>query len=158
MQNLPDKKAQALNLALEAHAGQVDKAGKPYIHHLLGVARQGKSDDEFIVGVLHDFVEDGKEGSRESRLSLIRELFGDKISEAIDAISKKDDESRADYIARVVQNKLATTVKFYDLNNNAKMERLMLLDKETRDRLIRKYTEDRALLKQMASLKGSDVL
>lgn len=52
MQKLPDKKTQALNLALEAHAGQVDKAGKPYIHHLLDVARQGVNDEEFIVGVI----------------------------------------------------------------------------------------------------------
>ena len=141
-----DKKAQALNLALEAHAGKLDKAGKPYIHHLLAVARQGVNDDEFIVGVLHDFAEH----DRESRLFLVKSLFDEKISEALDAISKKANESRTDYLERVAGNKLAAAVKIYDMNDTAKAERLNLLDKETRNQLIKEYVEDRAMLKMLA--------
>lgn len=48
-----DKTAQVLNLPLEAYAGQLDKAGKPYIRHLLVVVRK-EVDDK---GVLHDFTE-----------------------------------------------------------------------------------------------------
>ena len=50
MQDLLDK---AIALAKIAHAGQVDKAGSPYIGHPLRVMNEGESESERIVGVLH---------------------------------------------------------------------------------------------------------
>lgn len=49
----------AIQIATEAHKGQLDKAGKDYIGHPLRVMEMGKTEDEKIVGVLHDVVEDG---------------------------------------------------------------------------------------------------
>jgi (p)ppGpp synthase/HD superfamily hydrolase len=37
----PNKFALALDLVMKEHKDQKDKAGNPYIFHLLGVARQG---------------------------------------------------------------------------------------------------------------------
>ena len=48
----------AIDIATKAHSGQVDKAGQPYITHPLRVMSMGATDDEKIVGVLHDVVED----------------------------------------------------------------------------------------------------
>ena len=48
----------AIRFALEAHAEQVDKAGMPYAGHIMRVMAAGKTNDEKIVGVLHDVVED----------------------------------------------------------------------------------------------------
>ena len=48
----------AIEIAVEAHKGQADKAGAPYIFHSLRVMLSLKTDDERIVGVLHDVVED----------------------------------------------------------------------------------------------------
>lgn len=48
----------AIKIATNAHEEQVDKAGKPYIDHPLRVMNMGVTDDEKIVGVLHDVVED----------------------------------------------------------------------------------------------------
>lgn len=48
----------AIQIAREAHAGQVDKAGKDYINHPLRVMEMGKNENEKIVGILHDVVED----------------------------------------------------------------------------------------------------
>lgn len=48
----------AIEIATKAHEGQVDKAGKPYIDHPLRVMNMGVTDDEKIIGVLHDVVED----------------------------------------------------------------------------------------------------
>ncbi|HUP50107.1 MAG TPA: GTP pyrophosphokinase, partial [Thermoanaerobaculia bacterium] len=48
----------AIMIAVQAHAGQVDKAGEPYILHPLRVMLKLTSDEERIVGVLHDVVED----------------------------------------------------------------------------------------------------
>lgn len=50
--------ATAISIATEAHAGQLDKYGAPYIAHVMRVMQLGKTDDERIVGVLHDVVED----------------------------------------------------------------------------------------------------
>jgi len=137
-----NKFALALSIALDAHRDQTDKAGQPYIFHLLGVAKQATTDDEFIVGLLHDFVEDGKSGVRADRLKVVKDAFGTVISAAIDAISKKPEESRQDYITRVAQNKLATAVKFHDLANNSNPQRLQLLTKSEQQVLLQKYKED----------------
>ena len=49
----------AIQIATEAHKGQLDKAGRDYIGHPLRVMEMGKTKEEKIVGVLHDVVEDG---------------------------------------------------------------------------------------------------
>ena len=48
----------AIALAAEAHAGQTDKAGAPYILHLLRVMQAQQSTEARMAGVLHDLVED----------------------------------------------------------------------------------------------------
>ena len=48
----------AIKIAVEAHTGQVDKGGNPYILHPLRVMLSLNSEQERIVGVLHDVVED----------------------------------------------------------------------------------------------------
>lgn len=48
----------AIEIATEAHKGQVDKSGKEYIGHPFRVMEMGKTEEEKIVGMLHDVVED----------------------------------------------------------------------------------------------------
>ncbi len=48
----------AIVIAVEAHAGQIDKAGSPYVLHPLRVMLNLRTTDERIVGVLHDVCED----------------------------------------------------------------------------------------------------
>lgn len=48
----------AINIAVNAHRGQRDKGGQPYILHPLRVMLAAQNDDERIVAVLHDVVED----------------------------------------------------------------------------------------------------
>ena len=48
----------ALKLAYAAHAGQVDKAGMPYIFHPYEVALQVQTEEEVCAALLHDVVED----------------------------------------------------------------------------------------------------
>ena len=44
----------AISLAVRTHQGQVDKAGQPYILHVLRVMFSVSSELEQIVAVLHD--------------------------------------------------------------------------------------------------------
>mgnify|MGYP003288846580 CR=1 FL=1 len=48
----------AIEIATEAHKGQLDKEGRDYIGHSLRVMEMGKTEEEKIVGVLHDVIED----------------------------------------------------------------------------------------------------
>ena len=48
----------AIAIAAEARAGQVDKAGAPYVLHPLRMMLTLSSNAERIVAVLHDVVED----------------------------------------------------------------------------------------------------
>lgn len=51
--------ALARTLATEAHAGQIDKAGQPYIGHVARVAAAVRGDDDAeVVAWLHDVAED----------------------------------------------------------------------------------------------------
>ncbi|MDF2572046.1 MAG: hypothetical protein K0R55_3650 [Sporomusa sp.] len=75
----------ALLLATKAHAGQVDKAGKPYLLHPIAVADMLKAEEEKIVALLHDVVED----TSLTLIDLRNEGFPDRIVEAVDAITKR---------------------------------------------------------------------
>ncbi|PZD75472.1 GTP pyrophosphokinase [Acaryochloris thomasi RCC1774] len=84
----------AINLAHQAHAGQVDKAGQPYISHPLRVMQQLSTTPDKIVGVLHDAVEDSELTLTELR----RAGFPDRIVAAIDAITKREAEAYETYL------------------------------------------------------------
>jgi len=49
----------AIEIAAEAHREQTYKAGAPYLLHPLRVMMSLETNDERIVGILHDVVEDG---------------------------------------------------------------------------------------------------
>lgn len=48
----------AIAIAAEAHAGQSDRGGAPYILHPLGVMLRMGNDTDWIVAVLHNVLED----------------------------------------------------------------------------------------------------
>ena len=46
----------AIEIAKQAHTDQVDKGGADYIGHPLRVMEMGRTEEEKIVGVLHDVI------------------------------------------------------------------------------------------------------
>lgn len=111
--------AAAEALATQRHAGQLDKAGNPYITHPERVAGRLKTPEERVVGWLHDTVEDTG-----LALSEIETRFGIETAAAVDAVSRRDDEGWQDYIERVKQNPVARKVKISDLIDNSNLSRL----------------------------------
>jgi len=132
----------AMKLCADAHEGQPDKAGNPYILHPLRVAAAGKNLNEVVLGLLHDVVED----TAYTLQDIEEQGFPEVIIQALDAISKRENETRENYLQRVAQNELATTVKYYDLDDNSNPDRLALLDKAQSQKLIQKYKEAREIL------------
>lgn len=126
----------ALEIAFKAHDGQFDKTGQPYILHPLRVMLRAETTAERIVALLHDVLEDCPEWTTE-RLS---GLFPQHYVAAIQALTRRDQESYADFIARVKTDRLAANVKLMDIADNLDPRRLDQLDEITRARLLEKYT------------------
>lgn len=110
----------AILIAQTAHAGQVDKAGQPYIEHPLAVMHQVESPDAKIVAVLHDVVED----SEITIAYLAEQGFSEDVIAAIAAITKQDGESYEEYLDRVMSNPLALRVKIADMTHNLDLSRI----------------------------------
>lgn len=125
----------AIQIATEAHKGQFDKAGKDYIGHPLRVMEMGKTEDEKIVGVLHDVVED----SSWTFEALEAEGFSKEVIDALRCVTKTSEkENYDDFIERVKRNPLAAAVKVNDLTDNMDIRRLPYLSDKDVKRL-RKY-------------------
>ncbi|MER7833572.1 HD domain-containing protein [Streptomyces sp. NPDC095602] len=133
-------------LARRAHAGQTDKAGRPYAEHLRAVAEgvraRGGSDEQIAAAWLHDAVEDGALSER--RLAELE--VPQSVKDMVLALTKRPGEDLADYTARVLAVPGALLVKEADLAHNADPDRLAVLDEPTRTRLTAKYARVRRLL------------
>ena len=127
--------AKAIEIALKAHEGQVDKSGMPYIGHVMRVMQAGRTIDEKIVGVLHDIVED----TPWTFEALQAEGFPEHIVDALRCVTKlHDDEPYEEFIQRVKSNPLAVAVKINDLTDNMDIRRLATITEADVQRL-RKY-------------------
>ncbi|ULB35904.1 MULTISPECIES: RelA/SpoT family protein [Proteiniphilum] len=78
----------AFNMAKEAHKGARRRSGEPYIMHPLAVARivsreMGLGSTSISASLLHDVVED-----TDYTVDDIRALFGDKIAQIVDGLTK----------------------------------------------------------------------
>lgn len=119
------KKGTALKtniLAKILHEGQT-YGDQPYLYHLRAVVSRvhelySKTSclaDLETIAWLHDSVEDNP------RLTLddLRLLgYTTQVIDAIDAMTKRDNETRAEYLQRVTLNQLATKVKIADARCN----------------------------------------
>jgi (p)ppGpp synthase/HD superfamily hydrolase len=151
--------AMVQELARRIHDGQVDKSGHPYHLHVERVAScvrsSGGSLDQQVAAYLHDAVEDLRLSREELELLDISEA-----SKAIViALTQRREASRQDYIKNVLDTPGALGVKLCDIADNLDPERLMCLDRSTRDRLIQKYRRDLNQIKQSkASVSACDAI
>ena len=137
----------AIEIDTEAHMGQMDKAGNEYIGHPLRVMGMGKTEEEKIVGVLHDVVED----TGWTFDALEAEGFSKEVLDALKCVTKKsENENYDDFIERVKKNPLAVAVKINDLTDNMDIRRLPYLSDKDVKRL-KKY------LKAYKKLTGEPV-
>lgn len=128
-------------LAIEAHAGQQDKAGRPYIEHVARVAGAIKDDPiAQATAWLHDVVEDCAEHA--SRVG----DFPAPIQRAVQLMSRNSAPDADTYYARIAADPVALKVKLADIADNADEARLTALDAATAERLRSKYRHALAAL------------
>ncbi|HHY67315.1 MAG TPA: HD domain-containing protein [Alicyclobacillus sp.] len=112
--------ALAFRIAEQAHAGQTDKGGRPYIEHPLAVADMVDGCKEKIVALLHDVCEDSGITPEDLRDA----GFDDDVIAAVRAITKMKGERYNTYLARVAANPIARAVKIADLRHNCDLSRI----------------------------------
>ena len=110
----------AIAIAVEAHRGQLDKAGKIYILHPMRIMLRGQDETQMITGILHDVVEDTPVTIEMLRL----EGFSEEVLAALECITKHIGEDYGHFIDRVLTNPLATQVKLYDIEDNMNRDRI----------------------------------
>jgi len=111
----------AIEIAVEAHEGQIDKGGSPYILHPLRVMMSVDGELEKIVAVLHDVVED----SNWTFEALLAEGFSIEVIEALKSVTKESEDEDYDlFIQRAMQNPIGRKVKIADLRDNLDVTRI----------------------------------
>ncbi len=134
----------AISIAAQAHDGQRDKAGAPYILHPLRVMMKMATEVEQITAVLHDVVEDTDWTMERLR----QEGFHGEILAALDCLTRQNGEEYEKFIARVKLNPLAIKVKIADLEDNLDVLRL----KEVTDADTKRLEKYKQALKMLSNL------
>lgn len=118
---MKDMLENAIIVAANAHKGQTDKGGQPYILHPIRVMFGCKSLEEKTVAMLHDALED----TPLTAADLTDAGFPSEVVEAVVCLTKEEGEEYDTYIERVCMNRLAALVKLADLSDNMDLKRLL---------------------------------
>ena len=111
-----------LHIATNAHHGQFDRGGNPYILHPLKVMHYLKTEDEELMCIAlgHDVIEDTDVTYADLREAGITE----RVIEGIRALTKQPGQTYEEYKAGVFANVDAMKVKMADLRHNTDIRRL----------------------------------
>lgn len=114
--------AKMLVIATNAHAGQFDKGGNPYILHPLKVMHYLKTTDEElqVMALGHDVIEDTDVTYKDLREAGMSE----RVIAGIAALTKVPGETYDEYKQKVFANLDAMKVKTADLRHNTDIRRL----------------------------------
>ncbi len=132
----------AIAIAAEAHAGQTDKAGEPYVLHPLRVMLDLDGADDQIAGVLHDVVED----SEWTLEALRKEGFSETILMAVDSVTRRGDETYEAFVRRAAQNEIGRRVKLADLTDNMDLSRIKTPGPKDHERMERYRKAEQVLV------------
>lgn len=132
----------AIKFAVEKHAGQLDKAGLPYILHPLAVMNSMETIEEMIVGVLHDVLEDTDATTDDLRRIGLNEFE----IEGVMAVTRQDGEVYiSEFIPRAKAHPLGRAVKIKDVHHN--LSRISNLPPEERG-IEKRYHKALAILEE----------
>ena len=136
----------ALRIAYEAHQGQVDKAGLPYIFHPFHLAEQMTDEICTWVALLHDVAED-----TDVSLDELAREFPPEVMASLRKLTHQPGVVYADYIIGLRDDQVARKVKMADIRHNSDMSRFAggkPISSKDRSRLAEKYKMALALLSE----------
>ena len=133
----------AMQIAYDAHHGQTDKAGVPYVFHPLHLAEAMEDEICCCAALLHDVVEDTA-----VTLEDLAAVFPPEVVEAVALLTHEEGTDYFDYVRRIRSNPIALKVKLADLAHNSDATRFAGVSvPEDRIGYFRdKYTKAKAIL------------
>src|SRR5690348_12828064 len=112
----------AIEIATDAHAGQTDKAGSPYIDHPMRVMAAVEGEEAKIVAVLHDVIEDCNPPWSAEKIRA--EGFSDTVMAGLAAVTKREGEDYNSFVLRACADPNGRKVKVADLTDNMDLNRI----------------------------------
>ena len=104
----------AVKIAYDAHLGQLDYNGVPYIFHPYHLAEQMDDEISCTVALLHDVVEDTS-----ITLDDLEQMFPKQVVEIIMLLTHDEKVDYFEYIRKIKTNAIATKVKLADIKHNS---------------------------------------
>lgn len=125
----------AIHIATNAHHGQFDRGGQPYILHPFAVMTLLETPDEELrcVALLHDVIEDADvtyQDLEDSGMSY-------RVIDAVRALTKQRGQTYNEYKDEVFKNPDAMRVKAADLTHNSDVRRLKGVSEKDVQRMVR---------------------
>ena len=134
----------AMRIAYDAHHGQVDQGGDPYIFHPLHLAEQMKDEFSVCVALLHDVVEDTS-----ATIKDLESEFPKEVTDAVRLLTHDEGVSYLEYVKGIKDNPIAKAVKLADLEHNSDETRLAgckQVSEEKKAKWRDKYAKAKAIL------------
>lgn len=104
----------AMRIAYDAHAGQLDYNGVPYIFHPYHLAEQMDDEISCTVSLLHDVVED-----THVTLEEIQKEFPKEVVDAVGLLTHDPRTDYFEYVKAIRHNPIARRVKLADIEHNS---------------------------------------
>ena len=122
----------AMKLAYQAHHGQTDKGGMPYIFHPYHLAEQMADEYTTCVALLHDVVED-------TNISLddLKSIFPKEVTNAVALMTHDSNVPYLEYVRNIAANPIAKAVKLADIHHNSDSTRMP----EASNAVLARYSE-----------------
>ena len=104
----------AMKMAYDAHLGQLDYNGVPYIFHPYHIAEQMDDEISCTAALLHDVIEDTN-----LTLTDLEGIFPAQVIEIVRLLTHDENTDYFDYIRKIKTNPIAKKVKLEDLPHNS---------------------------------------
>lgn len=107
-----------MQIAYNAHHGQLDYNGIPYIFHPIHLAEAMDDEISCCCALLHDVVED-----TEITMKDLARFFPKEVIEILTLLTHDEDVSYFDYVRAIKANPIAKKIKLADIAHNADQTR-----------------------------------
>lgn len=109
----------AMKIAYDAHHGQIDKSGQPYIFHPYHLAEQMNDEITVCVALLHDVMED-----TDITYETLAKEFPQEVMDALLLLTHKSGTDYFEYVRAIKENPYAKAVKLADIAHNSDQTRM----------------------------------
>ena len=113
----------AMKIAYDAHEGQLDYNGVPYIFHSYHLAEQMDDEISCTAALLHDVVEDTSLTFED-----LAKTFPEEVMEVVTLLTHDENDNYFDYVRKIKTNPIARKVKLEDLKHNSNTTRCIGAD------------------------------